>query len=146
MGCKLAPLLLAYCLIALFELEETISFAPSIKLLENAVCRKHYAALDSKQAPVNEAFCKTGQIQSQLAYVRGGYGVCKTLPGQSSSLFLILQGLIYPSFSAGIGCDLWKSCRQIWSSANVCSCYVRHTLLLGLDLPCLYVSQSMICS
>ena len=88
MGSKLAPLLLAYCLIALFELEETISFAPSIKLLENAVCQKHYAALEPKQVPVNEAFCKTGHIQSQLAYVRGGYGVCKTLPGQSSFLSL----------------------------------------------------------
>ena len=82
MGFKLAPLLLAYCLIALFELEETISFASSIKLLESAVCQKHYAALEPKQVPVNETFCKTGQIQSQLAYVRGGYGVCKTVPGQ----------------------------------------------------------------
>ena len=83
MGYKPAPLRLAYCLIALFELQETISFAPSIKLLENAVCQKHYAALEPKQVPVNEAFCKTGQIQAQLAYVRGGYGVCKTVPGQS---------------------------------------------------------------
>ena len=86
MGSKLAPLLLAYCLMALFELEETISFAPSIKLLENAVCQKHYAALDPSQVPVNEAYCKTDQIQLQLAYVRGGYGVCKTAPGQSFPL------------------------------------------------------------
>ena len=88
MGSKLAPLLSAYCLIALFELEENIFFAPSIKLLENAVCQKHYAVLDPNQVPVNEAFCKTGQIQSQLAYVRGGYGVFKTAPGQSSPPFL----------------------------------------------------------
>lgn len=89
MGFKLAPLLLAYCLIALFELEETISFAPSIKLLENAVCQKHYAALEPNQGPVSEAFCKTGQIQSQLAYVRGGYSVCKTVPGQSCPFLYI---------------------------------------------------------
>ena len=65
MGSKLAPLLSAYCLIALFELEENIFFAPSIKLLENAVCQKHYAVLDPNQVPVNETFCKTGQIKSQ---------------------------------------------------------------------------------
>ena len=91
MSFKPKPLLLAYCLIALFEAEENIFFAPSVKLLENAVCQKHYAALDPSQVPVSEAFCKTGQIQSQLAYVRGGYSVFKTAPGQSSLPFLHLN-------------------------------------------------------
>ena len=82
MGFKLAPVCLVYCLIALFEVEENIFFAPSIKLMENAVCQKHFAVLDPNQVPVNEAYCKTSKIQSQLAYIRGGYGVFKTAPGQ----------------------------------------------------------------
>ena len=81
MGSKLASVLLAYCLIDLFEVEENIFFALSIKLLENRVCQKHYPAPDSNQVPVSEAFCKTAQIQSRLAYIRGGYGVFKTVPG-----------------------------------------------------------------
>ena len=88
MGFKLAPVCLVYCLIALFEVEENIFFAPSIELVENAVCQKHFAALDPNRVPVNEACCKTSQIQSQLAYVRGGYGVFKTSPGQSFRPFL----------------------------------------------------------
>lgn len=62
MGYKLPPVLLAYRLIALFEVQEHIFFAPSIKLLENAVYQRHYPALDPNQVPVNEAFCKTSQI------------------------------------------------------------------------------------
>ena len=63
MGSKLALGLLAFCLIALFEVEENIFFAPSIKVLEGAVCQKHYAALDSNQVPFSDAFCKTALIQ-----------------------------------------------------------------------------------
>ena len=91
MGFKLARVCLVYCLIALFEVEENIFFAPSIKVMENALCQKHYAALDPNQVPVTEARCKISKIQSELAYVRGGYGVFETAPGQSLPPFLPLS-------------------------------------------------------
>ena len=113
MGSKLAPLLSAYCLIALFELEENIFFAPSIKLLENAVCQKHYAVLDPNQVPVNEAFCKTGQIQSQPSLCQRRVWCVQDRSRPVIPAFLTPQGLIYVSFSAANGYELWKSCRRI---------------------------------
>ncbi|KAK0516530.1 hypothetical protein JMJ35_001133 [Cladonia borealis] len=107
MGSKLASVLLAYCLIALFEVEENIFFAPSIKLLENAVCQKHYAALDANQVPVSEAFCKTAQIQSQLANVRGGFGILADRYGRRPMYALAMFGTLCFLAWTYLVCHFW---------------------------------------
>jgi hypothetical protein len=86
------PLLYAFLLIILYELEDNIMFPPTIRLLENAICQQHFAALPSGQivVPVPESMCKTEAVQSRLAYVRGWLSLLKTAPGSSFSFPLSL--------------------------------------------------------
>jgi hypothetical protein len=81
------PLLYAFLLIILYQLEDNIMFPPTIRLLENAICQRHFAALPSGQTvvPVPESMCKTEAVQSRLAYVRGWLSLLKTAPGSSFS-------------------------------------------------------------
>jgi hypothetical protein len=69
------PLLYAFFLIILYELEDNIMFPPTVRLLENAICQQHFAALPPSGhdvvVPVLEAMCKIEAVQARLAYVRG---------------------------------------------------------------------------
>lgn len=71
---------LALALVVLYELQETAVFPPTVRLLEDAICRQHYARTDPG-VPVIEAMCKTGPIQSELAFIRGWLSLFKTAPG-----------------------------------------------------------------
>lgn len=76
-----ASLLLVILLISFYELEENIVFPPLIRLLEDAICRQHYAKSVPPTSVVDESMCKTVKIQSDLAFVRGWFGLFKTAPG-----------------------------------------------------------------
>lgn len=88
---QLPPLFYIVCIIALYELEENIQFPSTIRLLENAICRQHYASPEQGDMPANEAMCKISLIQHQLAVVRGWYSMFSTLPGQWRLCFLNLM-------------------------------------------------------
>jgi hypothetical protein len=87
-----SPLLYTFFLIILYELEDNIMFPPTVRLLENAICQQHFAALLPSGhvvvvVPVPEAMCKTEAVQSRLAYVRGWLSLFKTAPGSSLFFF-----------------------------------------------------------
>ena len=94
------PLLYGFLLIILYELEDNIMFPPTIRLLENAICQQHFAALPSGQVvvPVPETMCKIEAVQARLAYVRGWLSLFKTAPGSSLFRFLLLLLLLFFSF------------------------------------------------
>lgn len=76
------PLILAICLMLLYELEENISFSPLVRLLEDAICKQHYAKIAPYGNGIDEAMCKTVGIQTELAFVRGWFSLFKTAPGK----------------------------------------------------------------
>lgn len=80
------PIVLAMCLIVLYELEESISTPPLVRLLEDAICRQHYAKMVPSRNDIDEAMCKTVPIQSDLAFVRGWLGPFRTAPGKYAPL------------------------------------------------------------
>ena len=80
------PMVLAIFLIVLYELEENIVFPPLIRLLEDAICRQHYANFAPSKNYIDEAMCKTTKIQSDLAFVRGCFSLFKTAPGKPGLL------------------------------------------------------------
>jgi len=95
------PLIYGFLLIVLYELEDNIMFPPTVRLLENAICQQHFAALQSSHVivvPVPEAMCKIEAVQSRLAYVRGWLSLFKTAPGSSLFRFLLLLLLLFLSF------------------------------------------------
>lgn len=80
------PIFMAICLILLYELEESIAFPPLVRLLEDAICRQHYAKIVPSSNDIEEAMCKTVPIQSDLAFVRGWFGPFRTAPGKHAPL------------------------------------------------------------
>ncbi len=68
-----------FLLAILLELEESVQRAPTIRLLENAICQKHY-----KDAlyigPIDESMCKNGPIQVRLAHIRGFLSFFDSIP------------------------------------------------------------------
>lgn len=75
-------MVLVIFLIVLYELEENIVFPPLVRLLEDAICRQHYAKFAPPKDHIDEAMCKTTKIQSKLAFVRGWFSLFKTAPGK----------------------------------------------------------------
>ncbi|PGH29195.1 hypothetical protein GX50_08058 [[Emmonsia] crescens] len=77
--------LLAICL----ELEESVQKAPTIRLLENAICRKHYQH-EFPSGQIDESMCKIEPIQVRLAHIRGLMSFFDSLP-------IILFGTVFGS-------------------------------------------------
>lgn len=78
----LTPFLFIALLILLYEFEEQVQFPATIRLLENSICQRYYAASGHVDLPVDEALCKIGPIQRHLATVRGWYSALGTFPSQ----------------------------------------------------------------
>ncbi|KAF2261848.1 MFS general substrate transporter [Lojkania enalia] len=72
-------LLYVFFLIVFLELEESVQRAPTIRILENAVCQQHYRTHPISHG-IEESMCKTAQIQSKLAHVRGILSFFDALP------------------------------------------------------------------
>ncbi|KAL4821136.1 major facilitator superfamily domain-containing protein [Aspergillus spinulosporus] len=72
-------LLFIFCLVTLLELEESVQRAPTIRLLENAICQRYYR---DKQVdgPIDEFMCKEDLIQVKLAHIRGWLSLFDSLP------------------------------------------------------------------
>lgn len=75
-------------IIVLFEMEEVIQSPATIRLLENAICQKHYAAINSNIAPIEERVCKVASVQQKLAVIRAWYSFCSNIPGQCQTWYL----------------------------------------------------------
>lgn len=68
-----------FLLVILLELEESVQRAPTIRLLENAICQRYYRS-DGPPGPIDERMCKEEPIQVELAYVRGLLSFFDSLP------------------------------------------------------------------
>jgi len=76
------PILLYLLLLnVLLEVEEVVQMAPTIRLLENAICNKHYASRGT-QSIIDEKLCKINEIQERLAHIRGFLSFFDAIPGQ----------------------------------------------------------------
>jgi hypothetical protein len=76
------PMLLYLLLLnVLLEIEEVVQMAPTIRLLENAICNKHYAS-GGTRGIIDEKLCKINEIQERLARIRGFLSFFDAIPGQ----------------------------------------------------------------
>jgi len=66
----------------LLVLSATLAMMPLVRLMEDRLCREHYGTTE----PVDEAKCKVGDVQSQLAWLGGIAGVVDAVVGTSSAL------------------------------------------------------------
>ena len=58
---------------------------PIIKLFEQAICDRYYAAhIDALASPIHERYCKIPEIQNELASLVGWKFTFDALPGRSS--------------------------------------------------------------
>lgn len=75
-------LAILFLLVILLELEESVQRAPTIRILEDAICRKHYRSEGHIQ-PIEEHMCKISAVQERLAHVRGLLSFFDGLPGKN---------------------------------------------------------------
>jgi hypothetical protein len=61
--------LLLSLLILILSTASSLMIVPTTRILEDAICRKHYGV--EGQAGIDEKLCKKDEIQSQLAYLNG---------------------------------------------------------------------------
>ena len=66
--------------VTLLGLEEFIQKAPTVRLIESAICRQHYSSVDH-QGPIDEPMCKLDAIQQRLAFIQGRQGLFDALAG-----------------------------------------------------------------
>ncbi|OAX81826.1 hypothetical protein ACJ72_03829 [Emergomyces africanus] len=84
------PTIVFVYLLAIFlELEESVQRAPTIRLLENAICNKHYHH-ELPGGQIDESMCKIEPIQVRLAHIRGLLSFFDSLP-------IILFGTVFGS-------------------------------------------------
>lgn len=77
------PTTFVFLLVVLLELEESVQRAPTIRLLEHAICQKHYQdELHGADDSIDESMCKLDPIQVRLAYVRGMLSFFDSLPSE----------------------------------------------------------------
>jgi hypothetical protein len=76
------PFLLVVLLLISYEFFDNFMFSLPVRLLENAVCQRHYAP---PQRHLDESQCKTPAIQSTLAYIRAYYSLFRIGPGQRAA-------------------------------------------------------------
>jgi hypothetical protein len=76
-------LVYVFLLIVFLELEESAQRAPTIRLLENAICLQYYRdhSAAGVVGDVDESMCKTPSIQSKLARTRGVLSLVDAVPG-----------------------------------------------------------------
>ncbi|OJD10911.1 hypothetical protein AJ78_08199 [Emergomyces pasteurianus Ep9510] len=74
-----------YLLAVFLELEESVQKAPTIRLLENAICNKHYHN-ELPPGQVDESMCKIEPIQVRLAHIRGLLSFFDSLPSENCYL------------------------------------------------------------
>jgi hypothetical protein len=73
-------LIYVFLLIVFLELEESMQRAPTIRLLENAICSQYYY-YEPNTGEIKESMCKTSLIQSRLAHIRGVLSLFDAVPG-----------------------------------------------------------------
>ncbi|KAL4860966.1 major facilitator superfamily domain-containing protein [Aspergillus spectabilis] len=115
-------LLFIFCLVTLLELEESVQRAPTIRLLENAICQRYYR---DKQldGPIDEFMCKEDFIQVKLAHIRGLLSLFDSLPllilgsafgkiadkcGRRPAFALAVSGLLCSLGWIYLTCASWK--------------------------------------
>ncbi|KAL3479806.1 major facilitator superfamily domain-containing protein [Aspergillus californicus] len=115
-------ILFIFCLITLLELEESVQRAPTIRLLENAICQRYYrdAQVDG---PIDEFMCKDDLIQVKLAHIRGLLSLFDSLPllifgsafgriadrrGRRPAFALAVLGLLCSMGWIYLTCAFWK--------------------------------------
>ncbi|KAH6860351.1 major facilitator superfamily domain-containing protein [Alternaria alternata] len=84
-------LIYVFLLIVFLELEESMQKAPTIRLLENAICSQYYY-YEPNIGEIKESMCKTSLIQSRLAHIRGALSLFDAVP-------VILLGSFYGSLA-----------------------------------------------
>ncbi|KAF3937485.1 hypothetical protein ABW19_dt0204557 [Dactylella cylindrospora] len=119
-------------LIILLELEEVVQSAPTIRLLELAICQRYYGdrGIDG---PIDEGMCKIDDVQTQLAYIKGGQGFFEAIPtlllaipygyyadkrGRRFVLFLTELGLILAMAWILLVCYNWETIpiQAVWGT------------------------------
>jgi hypothetical protein len=75
------PLVYAFCLVLLYELEENVVTPPIVRMLEDAICQQHFSPRQFDESTIPEISCKIEPIQRKLAYIRGYLGLFKNIPG-----------------------------------------------------------------
>jgi hypothetical protein len=78
----ITPIYYAVVLVVLLGLEEFVQKAPTIRLLEHAICHQHYASV-GHDGPIQEHMCKLDSIQQRLAFIQGWQGLFDALAGKS---------------------------------------------------------------
>lgn len=83
------PMLIYLLLLnVLLEIEEVVQMAPTIRLLENAICNKYYAS-GATHGIIDEKLCKIDEIQERLAHIRGFLSFFDAIPGQMPAIHLL---------------------------------------------------------
>jgi len=82
-------LIYVFFLIVFLELEESVQRAPTIRLLENAICLQHNRDRVFDHG-IDEALCKTVPIQAKLARIRGMMSFFDALPGMTLSVARVI--------------------------------------------------------
>jgi len=73
-------LLYIFLPVIFLKFTESVSQAPTIRLLENTTCQQYYQKTTAT-AQVDELLCKILPIQSKLARIQGGLSFFDTIPG-----------------------------------------------------------------
>ncbi|KUJ17365.1 uncharacterized protein LY89DRAFT_781578 [Mollisia scopiformis] len=80
------PFFFIVLLLISYEFFDNFSFSVPVRLLEHAVCQRHYAlpsspsTLSLPRRDLDELQCKSPAVQSTLAYIRGYYSLFRTGP------------------------------------------------------------------
>ena len=64
-------------LTALFQFEEVAQAAPTVRLIEYSLCQRYN---QGEPGPIDEHLCKTDEIQSHLAFIRGWQVMFDAIP------------------------------------------------------------------
>ena len=76
---RIQPVVFLIILMVFLELEESIQAAPTVRLIESAICQKHYSSVEPGLL-VDESRCKDDIVQRRLAFVRGWQGLFDAIP------------------------------------------------------------------
>ncbi|OCK91093.1 uncharacterized protein K441DRAFT_576376 [Cenococcum geophilum 1.58] len=126
-------LVFVFVLVVLLELEESVQKVPTIRLLENAICQKHYQD-ETLSGPINESMCKTEFIQVRLAHIRGLLSFFDSLPiillgssfgsnadrnGRRFAFSLAILGIICAMIWIYFTCHFWDSIpiEAVWAAS-----------------------------
>ncbi|EUC45994.1 hypothetical protein COCMIDRAFT_4839 [Bipolaris oryzae ATCC 44560] len=126
-------LIFVFLLIIFLELEESVQRAPTIRLLENAVCSQYYRD-ELDVGDIEESMCKTPAIQSKLAHIRGFLSLFDAIPviilgsfygsladrqGRRGPFALAISGIVCQMACIYLVCSSWDTIpvETVWASS-----------------------------